>query len=79
MRVGYGYDIHPLVLDRPLILGGVRIPFSKGLAGHSDADALCHAVADARTDLGQPCRNTAIQAPEIGRFLPVAIMASDLL
>lgn len=47
MRVGFGYDIHPLVLDRPLVLGGVRIPFSKGLAGHSDADALCHAVADA--------------------------------
>jgi 2-C-methyl-D-erythritol 2,4-cyclodiphosphate synthase len=47
MRVGFGYDIHPLVEDRALVLGGVRIPHAMGLAGHSDADALCHAVADA--------------------------------
>jgi 2-C-methyl-D-erythritol 2,4-cyclodiphosphate synthase len=47
LRIGFGYDIHPLVAGRPLILGGVRIPHEKGLAGHSDADALCHAVADA--------------------------------
>ncbi|MBI1909949.1 MAG: 2-C-methyl-D-erythritol 2,4-cyclodiphosphate synthase [Deltaproteobacteria bacterium] len=47
MRVGIGYDIHPLVPGRKLILGGVEIPFEKGLDGHSDADALYHAVSDA--------------------------------
>jgi len=47
LRIGFGYDIHPLVASRPLILGGVNIPFEKGLDGHSDADVLCHAVADA--------------------------------
>jgi 2-C-methyl-D-erythritol 2,4-cyclodiphosphate synthase len=47
MRVGLGYDLHALVEGRALILGGVRIPFDRGLLGHSDADALCHAVADA--------------------------------
>jgi 2-C-methyl-D-erythritol 2,4-cyclodiphosphate synthase len=47
MRVGFGYDLHPLVDDRPLILGGVQIPYEKGLDGHSDADVLCHAIADA--------------------------------
>ena len=47
MRIGLGYDVHRLVEDRPLILGGVRIPFEKGLLGHSDADVLTHAVCDA--------------------------------
>lgn len=47
MRVGIGYDLHPLVKDRALILGGVTIPFDLGLDGHSDADVLCHAIADA--------------------------------
>lgn len=47
MRVGTGYDLHRLVDHRPLVLGGVTIPFDKGLAGHSDADALSHAVTDA--------------------------------
>jgi len=47
MRIGIGYDIHPLVPGRPLILGGVEIPFEKGLDGHSDADVLTHAVIDA--------------------------------
>jgi 2-C-methyl-D-erythritol 4-phosphate cytidylyltransferase/2-C-methyl-D-erythritol 2,4-cyclodiphosphate synthase len=46
-RIGNGYDLHRLVAGRPLILGGVTIPFDKGLQGHSDADALCHAVTDA--------------------------------
>ena len=46
-RIGIGYDIHPLVEGRPLFLGGVRIPHEKGLAGHSDADALIHALCDA--------------------------------
>ncbi|OPX32659.1 MAG: 2-C-methyl-D-erythritol 2,4-cyclodiphosphate synthase [Candidatus Latescibacteria bacterium 4484_181] len=47
MRVGQGYDVHRLVEGRKLILGGVEIPFERGLLGHSDADVLCHAVADA--------------------------------
>ena len=47
MRVGHGYDVHRLVPERDLILGGVSIPFEKGLLGHSDADVLTHAVMDA--------------------------------
>ncbi len=47
MRIGHGYDVHRLVEDRKLILGGVEIPFEKGLLGHSDADVLLHAVMDA--------------------------------
>ncbi|MDA8434012.1 MAG: 2-C-methyl-D-erythritol 2,4-cyclodiphosphate synthase [Nitrospiraceae bacterium] len=47
MRVGFGYDSHRLVEGRKLIIGGVSIPFPKGLGGHSDADVLCHAIADA--------------------------------
>ena len=47
MRIGHGYDVHRLVEGRALILGGVRIPYEKGLDGHSDADVLLHAVSDA--------------------------------
>lgn len=47
MRIGIGYDSHRLVRDRKLIIGGVNIPFEKGLTGHSDADVLCHALIDA--------------------------------
>lgn len=47
MRIGQGYDVHRLVADRKLILGGVEIPYEKGLLGHSDADVLVHAVMDA--------------------------------
>ena len=47
MKIGHGYDVHQLVEGRELILGGVHIPFEKGLLGHSDADVLAHAVADA--------------------------------
>ena len=47
MRIGFGYDSHRLVEGRKLIIGGVEIPFEKGLLGHSDADVLCHAIADA--------------------------------
>ncbi len=61
-RVGIGYDLHRLVDGRPLILGGVRIPFERGLTGHSDADAVCHAVTDAL--LG------AAAAGDIGRHFP---------
>ena len=47
MRIGHGYDVHRLVEGRRLVLGGVEIPFEKGLLGHSDADVLLHAIADA--------------------------------
>ena len=62
MRVGIGYDIHRFNGKRPLRLGGVRIPFQRGLSGHSDADVLLHAVADAL--LG------AIGAPDLGEQFP---------
>lgn len=62
IRIGTGYDLHRLVDGRRLILGGVVIPFEKGLAGHSDADAVCHAVTDAL--LG------AAAAGDIGRHFP---------
>jgi 2-C-methyl-D-erythritol 4-phosphate cytidylyltransferase/2-C-methyl-D-erythritol 2,4-cyclodiphosphate synthase len=62
LRIGTGYDLHRLVEGRRLILGGVVIPFEKGLAGHSDADAVCHAVTDAL--LG------AAAAGDIGRHFP---------
>lgn len=47
MRIGFGYDVHKLVEGRPLIIGGVNIPYEKGLLGHSDADVLLHAISDA--------------------------------
>ena len=62
LRIGNGYDLHRLVAGRRLILGGVTIPFDKGLEGHSDADAVCHAVTDAI--LG------AAGAGDIGRHFP---------
>ena len=62
MRVGMGYDVHRLVGDRPLILGGVVIPWEKGLLGHSDADVLTHAIMDAL--LG------AAALGDIGRHFP---------
>ena len=52
MRVGFGYDVHRLVEERKLILGGVEIPYEKGLLGHSDADVLTHAVMDALLGAG---------------------------
>jgi 2-C-methyl-D-erythritol 2,4-cyclodiphosphate synthase len=71
IRTGIGYDIHPLVEKRPLIIGGVEIPYSKGLAGHSDADVLSHAVADAllgaagEGDLGRHFPDTDPQYKDI--------------
>ena len=62
MRIGHGYDVHRLVEGRPLILGGVTIPWERGLLGHSDADVLLHAVMDAL--LG------AAALPDIGHQFP---------
>jgi 2-C-methyl-D-erythritol 2,4-cyclodiphosphate synthase len=62
MRVGFGYDVHPLVSGRPLVLGGVEIPYLQGLQGHSDADVLLHAICDAL--LG------AIGEGDIGKHFP---------
>jgi 2-C-methyl-D-erythritol 2,4-cyclodiphosphate synthase len=62
MRVGFGYDVHAFVEDRPLILGGVEIPHTHGLLGHSDADVLLHAICDAL--LG------AAALGDIGRHFP---------
>lgn len=62
MRIGHGYDVHRLVEGRRLILGGVEVPFDKGLLGHSDADVLTHAVMDAL--LG------AAALGDIGRHFP---------
>ena len=62
IRIGNGYDIHRLVPERPLILGGVRIPHELGLLGHSDADALTHAIMDAM--LG------ALSLGDIGLYFP---------
>ena len=64
MRIGFGYDVHPLVEGRKLILGGVEIPFEKGLEDHSDADVLLHALHDAllgalgEGDIGKHFPNT---------------------
>jgi 2-C-methyl-D-erythritol 2,4-cyclodiphosphate synthase len=62
MRIGHGFDVHRLVPDRPLVLGGVTIPYEYGLLGHSDADVLLHAVSDAI--LG------ALGLGDIGRYFP---------
>lgn len=62
IRIGHGYDVHKLVEGRRLVLGGVSIPYEKGLLGHSDADVLAHAAADAL--LG------ALALPDIGRRFP---------
>lgn len=62
IRTGIGYDVHQFSKDRPLVLGGVTIPHSHGLSGHSDADVLCHAIAD--SILG------AVGLPDIGYYFP---------
>ena len=68
-RVGIGYDVHPFEVGRPLVLGGVTIPHSRGLKGHSDADVLCHAIADAV--LG------AMGLPDIGYYFPPGDMTIE--
>jgi 2-C-methyl-D-erythritol 2,4-cyclodiphosphate synthase len=71
MRVGFGYDVHPLTAGRPLILGAIKIPYLLGLQGHSDADVLIHAICDAllgavaEGDIGKHFPNTDPQYREI--------------
>ena len=71
MRIGMGYDIHRLVMGRKLVLGGIVIPFEKGLLGHSDADVLVHAIIDALLgaaglgDIGQHFPDTAPEFKDI--------------
>ncbi len=62
IRIGHGYDVHRLVSGRALIIGGVAIPYSKGLLGHSDADVLAHAVSD--------CILGALALGDIGKHFP---------
>lgn len=62
MRIGHGYDVHKLVTDRKLILGGVDIPYNKGLLGHSDADVLVHAIMDSLIG--------ALALGDIGKLFP---------
>lgn len=62
MRIGHGYDVHTFQEGRKLIIGGVEIPYNQGLAGHSDADVLCHAISDAL--LG------ALALGDIGKLFP---------
>jgi len=77
MRIGHGYDVHQLVEGRDLILGGVKIPYEKGLLGHSDADVLLHAVADALLgaagmgDIGRhfPDTDPAYKGADSGKLL----------
>ncbi|MBM4165399.1 MAG: 2-C-methyl-D-erythritol 2,4-cyclodiphosphate synthase [Ignavibacteria bacterium] len=75
MRFGFGFDIHQLVENRKLILGGIEIPFNKGLLGHSDADALSHAICDALLgaatlgNIGTQFPNTDVQYKNISSLL----------
>ena len=62
MRIGVGYDAHAFVAGRPLVLGGVHVPYARGLAGHSDADVLAHALMDALVG--------ALREGDIGRLFP---------
>jgi len=71
MRIGFGYDVHPLILGRKLILGGEAIPYQKGLEGHSDADVLIHSLIDAllgaagEGDIGQHFPDNDLQYKNI--------------
>lgn len=77
MRIGYGYDTHRFAEGRPLILGGIEIPFERGLSGHSDADVLLHAICDALLgaaalgDIGQhfPDTDPAYQGADSAELL----------
>lgn len=84
MRIGHGYDVHRLVPDRELILGGVHIPYEKGLLGHSDADVLTHAVMDALLgaaglgDIGRHFPDTDLQYKGISSLKLLSHVAEKL-
>ena len=84
MRIGLGYDVHPLVRERRLILGGVDIEHDFGLAGHSDADVLCHAIGDALLgaanlgDLGQHFPDSSARFANISSLLLLKDIAGML-
>ena len=84
MRIGFGYDVHPLVEGRKLILGGVEIPFEKGLEGHSDADVLLHAICDGilgalgEGDIGKHFPNTDRRFKGISSLRLLEGVASNL-
>ena len=84
MRIGFGYDVHPLVAGRKLILGGVEIPHKKGLGGHSDADVLLHAVCDAllgamgEGDIGKHFPNTDPQWRGISSLRLLKMVAAKM-
>ena len=80
IRIGHGYDVHRLTEGRPLILGGVHIPYERGLLGHSDADVLAHAVMDALLgaaalgdiggEIGNVDATVLAQAPKLAPYIP---------
>jgi 2-C-methyl-D-erythritol 2,4-cyclodiphosphate synthase len=84
MRIGFGYDVHPLVKGRNLILGGVEIPSEKGLEGYSDADVLLHAICDGllgalgEGDIGQHFPDTDPQYKNIASLRLLQIVASKV-
>lgn len=84
MRIGFGYDVHRLAKGRKLILGGVEIPFEKGLEGHSDADVLLHAICDGllgamgEGDIGQHFPNTDPRFKDISSLKLLQAVASKM-
>ncbi|MDR1521541.1 MAG: 2-C-methyl-D-erythritol 2,4-cyclodiphosphate synthase [Streptococcaceae bacterium] len=81
-RVGHGFDVHRLVVARPLILGGVKLNFKKGLLGHSDADVLLHAVSDAllgAASLGDIGQTFPPDDPKIKEISSVEILRNSFL
>lgn len=78
VRVGSGLDVHPVDAGRPLVLGGVRVPEGPGLAGHSDADVLCHAVTDALLGalaLGDLGERFGVDRPEVADASSLRLLA----
>lgn len=84
IRVGIGYDVHQLVVDRSLIVGGVNIPYEKGLLGHSDADVLLHAITDAllgamgKGDIGKHFPDTSAEFKDIDSRVLLRRVASTM-
>ena len=84
LRIGHGYDVHRLVPDRKLILGGVEVPWERGLLGHSDADVLTHAVMDALLgaaglgDIGRHFPDSDPAYAGAGKRLPAAGLSLEM-